>query len=146
MLAKFPDRDISELDIRDTGWHDVSLWSIQGELVREFLDREEEKLKEVRVEVTQTLHKRGYFPGLPDYEEAFDHELENKLREHVAADAQRLLDEQIGALSQEEKIGMLAADGYWGDPREVGYQHPLQSPQYPIYQLIAEYKKLVKLP
>ena len=147
MLAKFPDSDITELDIKETGWYEMECWSIEGKLAAEFsVNGDQEELKGIEVQVTQILHKKGYFPGLPDYEEAFDAELETKCRERVAAEAQRLLDEKLAALTDEQKIELVASDGYWGDPREAGYQHPLQSPQYPIYQLIAEYKRLVQLP
>ena len=43
------------------------------------------------------------------YEEAFD-------GLHVAAEAQRLLDEKLAALTDEQKIELVASDGYWGDP------------------------------
>ena len=146
LTAVFPDPNISGLDIRDTGAFQSQWWE---ETTRHMIqmtqdDSKREQLSEIETEVTKRLHQEGYFKGLPDYSRTFETYLEDAIREYVQPDVEKSLDQWVESLTDEEKETVIMSDGYWGDPEDL--DHPIKASQYPLYQLIEEFKKLVGMP
>ena len=146
LTAVFPDPDVSGLDIRNTNAFQSRWWDeTQRHMIQMTHDESKsEQLSEIETEVTKRLHQEGYFKGLPDYSRTFDTYLEDAIRECVQPDVERCLDQWVESLTDEEKESAIMSDGYWGDPEDL--DHPINASQFPLYQLIEEFKKLVGMP
>ena len=147
LTATFPDHDLSGMDIKNTAWFQMTYWREEGRLAADFIAdaQNSQKVEELGTEATRALHAQGYFEGLPDYASAWDDRFEDLVRGHVSAEADRVLDQLIASLSEEERVQLIFQEEN-GDPTFEGGANPLKSQQYPLYQLIEEFKKLVGMP
>ena len=146
LTAIFPDPDFSDRDIRETTDFLSRWWNESQRLTLQMQNdpSKEEEFSEIKRAVTQKMHQEGYFKGLPDYSGTFESYLEEAVREHVSSDVDRYLDQWVESLTDEERDQVIKSDGYWGDPEDL--DHPVSASQYPLYQLIEEFKKLVAMP
>lgn len=97
-------------------------------------------------EAKKTLHKQGYFSGLPDYK----HQLEDELwqlaekDEWVVKEVERLMEDWCTSPEGEEERRK------WDETEEDDYRKIFErgwpSDQFPLYQLMDAYKKLLALP
>jgi len=97
-------------------------------------------------EAKKVLHKEGYFSGLPDYEQRLDEEVQRLLEkdEGVLTEAERLMEEWCTSSEGDEERRR------WDEFEEQSYEEHFgrgwPSDQFPLYQLMDAYKKLLALP
>ena len=147
LTAVFPDRDFEGLDIKDTSWFDMNIYGEEERLANAFiLDKGNEvTLSELHVAIKRRLHEHGYFEGLPDYLEVYDSELMEEARAYVRAEAEKIVDEKIAALTEEQKLQIIFYEENQGRGDDIGLD-PRRTQQYALHHLIVEYKKIIGLP
>lgn len=152
-LAMFqpPEQEPYEPNLR---YHDLAApyeWQFLEEAKTHFLDDQSnaERSAAVLSDAKKVLHKEGYFSGLPDYKK--------RLREEVS----RLLEKEEGVLKEAERRmeeWWISPEGEekrrrWDEQMEAAYEEDEErygagwpSDQFPLYQLMDAYKKLLALP
>ena len=97
-------------------------------------------------EAKKVLHKEGYFSGLPDYEQRLDEEVQRLLEkdEGVLTEAERLMEEWCTSSEGDEERRRW--DEFEEQSHEELFGSGWPSDQFPLYQLMDAYKKLLALP
>lgn len=108
-----------------------------------------ERAATVVSEAKKVLHKEGYFSGLPDYKKRREEEVLRLLEkeEWVLKEGERLMDEWCTSPEGEEERRIFDERmdaAHEEDEEKYGTGWP--SDQFPLYQLMDAYKKLLALP
>ena len=105
-----------------------------------------ERAAAVVSEAKKILHKEGYFSGLPDYEHRLEGEVMSLLEkeEGVLQEVERLMEEWCTSPEGEEERRRFDEDEEQSYEEQFGRGWP--SDQFPLYQLMDAYKKLLALP
>lgn len=105
-----------------------------------------ERVAAVSSEAKKILHKEGYFSGLPDYEQRLEEEVERLLEkeEGVLQEVETLM--EVWCTSPEGEEERRRWDEYEAQSYEEHYGRGWPSDQFPLYQLMDAYKKLLALP
>jgi hypothetical protein len=136
-------RDHDLADIYYFGW-------LEGAKT-DFLDDQgnAERVAAVVSDAKKVLHKEGYFSGLPDYEQRLREEVLRLLdkEEGVLKEAERRMEEWCNSPEGEEErrtFDEREDAAYEAEEEKYGTGWP--SDQFPLYQLMDAYKKLLALP
>lgn len=152
-LAMFqpPEPEPYQRHPRDHELADPRYWGFLEQARTHFLDEQgnTDRVAALESDAKKVLHKEGYFSGLPDYKQRLAEEVWRLLEkeEGVLKEAERRMEEWCTSPEGEEERRIFDEQmdaAYEEEDAKYGTGWP--SDQFPLYQLMDAYKKLLALP